>query len=906
MHERLRNYLLDRWAAMACDHPVAVIVASLLLAAASVAYTAMRMTFQADRNELLSRDIDWNQRFIDYNHHFQGITDLIVVIEVPGDEAGKALARRYADVLGGRLESDKDHVRAVYWRIDAREAPPAAIRLLKWEPFQQRLEQIATSGPLLRSATTGELLAAATGELAASEAGGDDTGPQQAVERIGQLEQIVALIETAMAGQPIEPALQRMAYGEAGVWEYIGTEDGQLLIMQIDPKLDPEAYDPALPAMDAVNQHMRQVVEQNDEFKALSVGLTGIPVLEASETTLAVRDSTWCSVVSVAAISLLLILAFAGWQLPLLAVATLLIAIAWSFGFVTLAVGHLQVLSVVFTVILLGLGIGFGIHLISQFELVRHEHPKDHDGFKAAMQQTLRQAGPGIITGAVTTSIAFATTLLTDFKGMAEMGLIAGVGIMLCLLAMLTVLPALMRLFRNKPRHIKLANERLIDFHQLEYLMVFVRRPVTTIVLAAVVIVPCALAVNRVKYDYNLQNLQPEGSEPVVWQDKIMAHDQAIWYAASITDDLAKAKRVAGELSKLESVGGLGGVGLLYEAEDARKTQAMAEARQALGPSLQLVPTTVEAKESTTSLMNNLRALGLALGFAMNRADVKAEPLIEAALKRLGERVKGAIGAIESAREAGQAEQRAEALQAAFTGWRSDVRRQVVGVLEDRPLTPADMPAVLERMTVGRDDEGRTLYVVTASPKNDVWDPVHLKQFVADLQSVDPLITGTPVQIFLSSELITGSYRLAGVYAFIAVFLLVFVDFQRLLEAFFSLLPVIVGFVMLFAVMWLAGIAINLANIIILPLLFGVGVDCGVHMLHRFRQYPQDQPPGLSGGTGKGVLLNTLTTMIGFASLMLASHRGIQSLGYVLTLGMGLTLIACLVLMPAVLELRRR
>lgn len=125
-------------------------------------------------------------------------------------------------------------------------------------------------------------------------------------------------------------------------------------------------------------------------------------------------------------------------------------------------------------------------------------------------------------------------------------------------------------------------------------------------------------------------------------------------------------------------------------------------------------------------------------------------------------------------------------------------------------------------------------------------------------------------------------------------------------DAGLTLVPVAVGFVAAFGVMYVAGIRINPANLIVLPLMCGIGVDAGVHILHRYRQDPYTRPIGLTAGSGKGVTLTSFTTMIGFGSMLLVRHRGIASLGFVLAVGIGLTMLACWTVMPALLELWAR
>jgi len=197
----------------------------------------------------------------------------------------------------------------------------------------------------------------------------------------------------------------------------------------------------------------------------------------------------------------------------------------------------------------------------------------------------------------------------------------------------------------------------------------------------------------------------------------------------------------------------------------------------------------------------------------------------------------------------------------------------------------------------------------------DVLDPGFLPRFVGDMRAVDPVITGVSVQIYESGVLIRDSYILAGALGMLVVFLMLMADFQSVRDGLLALVPVIAGFAVTFGIMRVAGMQINAANIIVLPLMFGIGVDSGVQIIYRSRMDAQGEPPGLTEGTGPGVIMVNMMEIIGFGVLAIPyipglglgmSHRGIQSLGFVLTCGMAMTLLACLTIMPAWLQLRRR
>jgi len=337
----------------------------------------------------------------------------------------------------------------------------------------------------------------------------------------------------------------------------------------------------------------------------------------------------------------------------------------------------------------------------------------------------------------------------------------------------------------------------------------------------------------------------------------------------------------------------------LAPPKEPRKLEAIEGARQQMAAALQPGPAGPASEAS--GLARQLEGLQLLLGMAMGREAVRAAPRVRQALSELRDAATGASTALGNA-PADALPDRLARLHEHFVEWRAGARERVAAALSTRPLTLDDLPALGKREAVGED--GRLLLKIY--PRGDLYEPRELEPFMTEVRKIDPLLTGTVVQIYESALLMKRSYQWAGVFAVVAVFLLVYLDFQRLADAVLCLLPVGVGFVTMFGAMWLAGFSINLANIIVLPLLFGIGVDAGVHLMHRYRVAPRDHPPGLTAGTGKGILLTGVTTMIGFSSMMLARHRGIVSLGFVVTIGVGLTLLACLTVMPAVLELRNR
>ncbi|MFW6060460.1 MAG: MMPL family transporter, partial [Phycisphaeraceae bacterium] len=708
---------------------------------------------------------------------------------------------------------------------------------------------------------------------------------------------------------PAERAVDigELVEGEAREWQYLRTENGRFFLLRVTPRREAGALSPYKEAI----AEIRAVLEETRAAHPdVAFGLTGIEAIEADETAAATADSTRASVLAVVLIALVLVTAFHSFRVPMMLIAALGIGIGWTFGFAALVVGHLQVISVIFVVLLLGLGIAFGIHLASGFELVRHAYPDTRAGFRSALQQTLERIGPGLLTGAVTTAAAFATTMFTDFRGVAEMGMIAGAGVILCLFAMCSVYPALLRLVKPGHRHVWAMGARRVHLFEERWVMGFVRRPRATLIVAAVVTLASLAAITQMRFDYNLMALMPRGVDSVEWQRRIVEQgEQSVWAATSIVDDLDEARRLTERFRGLETVESVGGVGWLFPEGEARRAAMMEQVRGRVGEAAARV---VEAGRSAKTqaaggdreLLERVAALRLALGLAAFRAPAELQGELEALRASLGAFVEAA-GALSSDQRAA----RLEALRADYQRWRYEVAQRIEQALAPGPVRLSDLPASLLEPYVSEAIDGQRKFALEIYPRlpagiDDPLDPRFLGAFVRDVYSVDDEATGVVVQIHESGELIWRAYLWAGMYALLAVFVIVAVDFHSFRDAALALVPVAVGFAVTFAVMWLAGVAINPANIIVLPLMFGIGVDAGVHILHRWRQSPHDEPPGLTAGTGKGVTLTSLTTMIGFGALMLASHRGIASLGFVLAVGVGLTMLACWTVMPAWLAWR--
>jgi hopanoid biosynthesis associated RND transporter like protein HpnN len=912
MHDVIRTRLLRWWAGVVTRRPVAILVIAALLAVAAVGYTVLELGFQSDRNKLVSHDLDWNQRFMAWMETFTSDADLILVVDAgDGDPERAARARALVDEMGPALRQ-LQWVRDAVWGFDASAAHPRTLRLLPAPEFERRLAEIAESGPVLRNPTPQAMIAEATQAMRAGgggEVGGGD-GPMDLSAMRARIAQFGGLIDRfnlrmrTPADEPV--ALDPSEEAVAG-FTYLSTPNERFLIVRVSPEPDVGTLTPLAPAIRQVRQAIQPLRER---YPDVPVGLTGTEVVELDETDAATRDSTIASILAAALIATLLITAFHSVRMPLLLMAPLLLAIAWSFGFLTLAIGHLQVISVVFAVILLGLGVDFGIHLASRYERVRHGHPDDSAGedagFRAALNDTFTSVGPGVFTGAITTAVAFGTTLFTDFTGVAEMGLIASAGIVLCLVAMFAVYPALLRLVVSRHGQVTPLQQRKVKVFDERWISPVIARPWVTLGVAAVVVAAALVATTQLRFDYNLLALLPRGVESVEWQQRLVEEgEQSVYFAVSITDSIDEARARAEAMRRLPTVAVVGGIAYMFPGDEEAKLRRVAEARVALEPAVAAAAAAPEAAADQPTLVSQLGGLRVGLVAQLPQAP----PPLRGPLSDLIASIDGFLAVT---RELDEPERRArlEALQSDYDRWRQRTLELVTLALDPSPIEPDDLPPGLLDPYIGeRGGEPRfalEVFADAAAAPEQMLDHGLLTRFVGELRTVDPQVTGVVVQVYESGSLIWRAYMQAGLWALLAVFVLVLLDFRKLQDAVLVMVPVTSGFAATFGVMVVAGVQLNPANIVVMPLIFGIGVDAGVHMLHRYNQQPNDRPLGLVAGTGKGITLTSLTTIIGFACLMTASHRGIASLGFVMATGIAMTLLACLTIMPALLELRTR
>jgi hypothetical protein len=527
---------------------------------------------------------------------------------------------------------------------------------------------------------------------------------------------------------------------------------------------------------------------------------------------------------------------------------------------------------------------------------------------RSALLHTTTHVAVGNLTAASTLALAFYAAMLADFQAVAELGWIAGSGVLLCALACFTVLPSLLMLFdRRQPvassqwSVVRKDNSRnpvstgywpLATGHcSQNWLPWLTARPGWVIGVTLGVTALLGVSACWLSYDHNLLHLQARGLESVQWELKLIDHTAgASWHALSYTASPEEALAIKARYEHLPEVSRVVEVASLVPRDQDRKIELVRDIRQRLNHLPTRGAAIPHARPSSKEVKAELACL---IGQLQPLAENGAQPLL-GKLRRALIQLQDQLTALADKE---LAENRLQHLDERLAGDLAEDLHRLRDVATPAPITVADLPHGLRERYLGQ--TGKWLLRVFA--RECLWDFEPLEHFTRQIQTVDAEATGKPFATVEGLKAMKSGFQWAGLYALIAIVLVLLLDFRNLRVALLALAPLAMGMVMTLGIMVLAGLPLNPANMIGFPLILGVGVDNGVHILHDFLIRRREGLSLVSYAIGRGVLVKALTAMIGFGTLMISTQRGLAGLGLILTLGVGCCMLAALVFLPAVL-----
>lgn len=842
--------------------PWLVIALAAVLTVAAGLYAAGRMTINTDPLSMLSPNLDFRRDFEAFKREFPALTDTIAVV-IDGADAAKVEAA--ADALYARMNGDHKLFRGVFYP----EGDPFFRRnglLFEDMPELQALSQrLSEAQPMLATLARDPSVRGLADVL---RAGIDALGTADAdPKRLAQgLDVLSSAIEAAQEGKRQVVAWESLMRGSS--------EQGpprRFIIVR--PALDFTSMTPAGEALAAIR----------DQIKALGLGpqsgvrvrLTGSAAIDSEEIATIAENTELSGIVSTLLVGLLLVLCFRSVGLILSALLTLGAGMVWTTAFALLAVGSFNMISVAFAVLFIGIGIDFGIHVGLRYMEMADRAPDRRE----ALSRAGRSVGTALLLMALGAAVGFFAFLPTDYRGVSELGLIAGFGMLAAFLANITLFPALIAVWpRLRVRTTRA--RRVAGPSPLQS-----ARGRRVVLAGAVLIGVASLAlVDRARFDANPLNLKDRRTESVATALELRNDQRLNAATISVLVDRRDAVRpMAERLRHLPSVASVSTIDDYVPADQDAKLEILQDI------ALQLTPV-LAAPESVAPPTDAQRiaALGELRDAAERALDARHAGAAEGALRRLRNALQHVLVAEDRI-------ERVSTLERDLTGGLAKTLARLKEALDAHIFAFDDLPPGLRERVVSPSG----LFRIEVTPRGDAQDAAVLRRFVDEVTSVAPHATDGTVMELRAGDAIVRAFVIASAVALGVIAIGLFATLRRPLEVALILAPILLASALTMAVAVIAGISFNFANVIVVPLLIGLGVSSAVHLVVRARR---DRTDGaMRSSTPRAILFSALTTIASFASLALSSHWGQASMGLLLLIAMTANLLCFLIVLPALL-----
>jgi hopanoid biosynthesis associated RND transporter like protein HpnN len=834
------------------------VLLALILAIAASFFTVRHFSINTDINTLISANLDWRKRDNQFGEAFDRDRTILAVVEAPTPElagaAGKALAQR--------LSGDSTNFESVQPLGSGEFFEKNGLMFLPLEEVGQLTGQFESAAPLIEIMAGDPSIRGLTGALETALAG---------VKR-GQIKLDSTERPFNLIAQAVENVLTT---GSATFsWrELVGnkplTDADRRAFIEFKPVLDYNSLEPGKAATDAIRQAARDLNFAGEYGARLR--LTG-PVPIANEEFATVQDGAVVNGLGTVLVVLFILwMALHSQKIILAVFANLFIGLSITTAIGLMMVGSLNLLSVAFAVLFIGLGVDFGIQYSVRY---RSERFKGND-LEAALIQAARRSAVPLSLAAMATAAGFLSFLPTDYKGISELGEIAGVGMLVAFVSSISVLPAMLKLL-NPP-----GEDEPVGYAFLAPVDDFLERHRVPIIVGTLAIVVAGLPLLYfLRFDFNPVNLRnPKVESIATFLDLRKDPNTGANAINVLTNSDTEAKNIEARLEKVPEVLRVMSLDSFVPADQPAKLKLIAQGAKVLNPALN-----PESIDDPPSDAENVEALRGAAGSLRKVAgDAKGPGAV--ASRRLADAL---------SKLADSDQPKRDLTQAVFLNPLKVVLGQLNSSLQAQPVSLKTLPADLVAAWKTKDGLQR----VEALPRGDPNDNDTLRKFAAAVLAAEPNAIGGPVSILKSGDTIVKAFIHAGITALVVIGFLLWLALRRISDVLLTLVPLLVAGAVTLEICVLIGMPLNFANIVALPLLLGIGVAFKIYYVTAWRSGRTNL---LQSSLTRAIFFSAMTTATAFGSLWLSSHPGTASMGKLLALSLLTTLAAVLLFQPALM-----
>lgn len=837
-------------------------------------YAATELGVNSDNVQMVAEDLPSRRNHEAFARLFPNLENaLLVVIDAQTPE----LAREAANALQGRLAKDSEFVEDAYVPGGGEFFETHGLLYRSVDELDVFADQMARMQPILAALEQDPSIAnlASLIEMGLEESASADAGPE---DWATILESVGNATVAVYSEFPLALSWEQLLLRGSDV------EVARRRILVVHPVLDFESFLTAGTVMERIREHAREL--GLDPARGVEVRITGNPALNYEEVLGLAWDLGLGGVVCFLFVAGVLTRALRSFKLVIAALATLLVGLVWSAATAAAVVGHLNLVSAAFGVLFIGLGVDFAIHLGMAYA-ARIREGLGHD---RALVEAGSSVGGSLLVCTLTTAIGFFVFAPTDYLGVAELGLIAGYGMFIIFFLTLTLFPALL----SRWLRVENADEIAGELHLRSTWWRFSEtHPGGVLAVALVLFVGSLSLLPRARFDLNVIEMRDATTESVQTFNDLLAQSGAMspWFVNSVAPDLAGAEALAREMESLDSVASTLTIGDYVPDEQDEKIEILTD----LGYLMDVPPLAGGAplQADLESQIAALRDLHAFLGADWIDGDSRSE--LVGSVRVLREKLEIFLLRLQAEENPRVALKKLDELL--LSGLPDQVARLKTAI-ETEAIRREDLPGDLVSRMIASDGQVR----VQTFPRHDLGNEAAFVRFTEEVQSIDPLAAGVAINLVGFGRATRSSFEQALLSAIAIITALLFALWRRVGPVLLVLSPLALSSLMTVAAMVLLDIPFNFGNIIVIPLLLGIGVDSGIHLVHRAQQSGGRAADLMDSTTARAVFYSALTTTVSFGTLAFSSHRGMASLGVVLSIGMVATVIGNLIVLPALLS----
>ncbi len=860
LHSSIIDKFLCWWGTQVLRFPWVLIILTLLLSAASIQYTANNLGINTNPSELISPDLPFQKNRLHIEAEFpQDAGVIILVVDALTPEETSKTAKYLTQSLNQQsdaftsvyvpTENDFFRQQALLF-LDAIELEELGAKLIDAQPFIGHLSQNYNLEGLL------DIISQALQSK-------DQNLPMDLNPLLLSLNDAIT---HKLNGQPYHISWQNLLAANK-----LNTEINRTLVIA-RPKLNYDEILPAEYALKAARNTVNLIMQENPGVK---IRITGEPALEHEELESVSEGAAIAGVISLILVCASLWIGLRSFKLLLATFIVLILGLILTAGFAALSVGHLNLISIAFAVLYIGLGVDYAIHICLHYRESRTQGLSNHE----SIIDSIQSVGFSIFLCALTTSIGFLAFIPTDYSGVSELGIISAGGMFIGMAISLTLLPALLAVFsvnNAQPIHsvINLGNFSTFPFRHSTSIRIF------SIITALLSI----LLLSKIVFDSNPINLRDPNSESVsTIKELLSSQNNSPFSLTTLAPDLKSATQLAHRLKQLPSVHNTIFLKSLVAENQDEKIEIIEELDLILGDQLNNFDSELKKGNPKKALVSFYSVISEVL-----KQDSTHAP--KETLEKLQKNISHFIySSIDTGRKPYYS------LEESILSLLPSTMDRLKSSLTAAPYQLADIPDYLRQHWHSKNG----FYKILITPELDQNKVENLKQFVSEVQTIAPSTSGLPVADQASGAAVVKAFIQAFAGAIIAISILLLIILKNLRHTLLVIGPLLFSALLTVATNVLLNNSFNFANIIALPLLMGMGVDSSIHIMQRLKSGLENNSEILKSSTARGVFFSALTTLCSFSSLAFTPHVGTASMGLLLAVGIFFTLFCTLIVLPA-------